>query len=296
MINFNAWAFNKMTSTKADNSIAPTARDSGLLTLSPFVLLLVCYAPALYDLVIDWWQDPNYSHGFLVPMVSAYLLHCKRDDLFKVVRSNATAGLLLIICGMVLFVVANGAAEYFTIRFSFVLSLIGLIWYLFGRDMIRRAWFELSFLVFMIPIPYVIYYAVTFPMQLLASKITVVVLNLMGAGAVRQGNVIHLAGTVLEVAEACSGMRSLISLLALGALYAYLSNLKKTGKWILFISTIPIAILANVARVLVTSMLAYLGGIDVVSEPAHSILGMIVFIFAFVVLFVESAILRRLLR
>ncbi|HOP06605.1 MAG TPA: exosortase/archaeosortase family protein [candidate division Zixibacteria bacterium] len=273
----------------------PALRLPGLFWL-PFGLLAAVYLPALIDLVSDWWQDPNYSHGFLVPVVSAWLLWSKRDTLPRTLSPGAPIGLAMIIGGALLFVLANGAAEYFTIRFSLILTLFGLLWYLWGYEFIRRAWFELTFLLFMIPIPYVIYYAITFPMQLLSSKITVAVLNFMGAGAIRQGNIIHLADTSLEVAEACSGMRSLISLLALGALYAWLSNQRTPGKWILFVSTIPIAIFSNVVRVLVTSVLAYTGGFDVVSEPAHSILGLIVFLVALMVLFFESAILRRLLR
>jgi exosortase len=277
-------------------SLAPAISVPHRLLWLPLAVLTTIYLPALIDLVVDWYQDPNYSHGFFIPLISGWMLWNKRHQLFASAEHGSGWGLTLVVFGMTLFVVANGAAEYFTLRFSFVVTLIGLVWYLTGLATVRRAWFELVFLVFMIPIPYVIYYAVTFPMQLMASKITVAVLNVMGAGAVRQGNIIYLAGTALEVAEACSGMRSLVSLLALGALYAYLSNQKTSGKLILFASTVPIAILANAGRVLLTSVLAYAGGFDVVSEPAHSLLGLVIFVFALLTLFIESAVLRRILR
>ena len=148
----------------------------------------------------------------------------------------------------------------------------------------------------MIPIPYVLYYAATFPMQLLASKITAVSLSLIGMDVVRQGNIIHIPGYSLEVADACSGMRSLVSLLALGALYAHLSQRRLTSKVILFLSTVPIAVAANVFRVFVTALIAHTVTTEVTQEPLHTIMGLSVFVVAFVLLFVLGAILRKLFR
>lgn len=260
----------------------------------PFAALAVIYLPAMIDLVENWYTDANYSHGFLIPLVSGYLLYKKRELLSANVGPVEPAGLWLVILGLGLFIVANGAAEYFTLRFSLVVTLFGLVYFLFGRKIIRCCWFELSFLVFMIPIPYVIYYAATFPMQLMASKITVAILNVLGAGAVRQGNIIHLGGISLEVAEACSGIRSLVSLAALGAIYAYISLKHNGARTLLFIATAPVAILANVARVFVSALLAYAASVDVTVEPVHSIMGLIVFVVAFVMLALIAGLLRRI--
>lgn len=260
----------------------------------PFAALAVIYLPAMIDLVENWYNDANYSHGFLIPLVSGYLLYKKRELLSANVGPVEPAGLWLVILGLGLFIVANGAAEYFTLRFSLVVTLFGLVYFLFGRKIIRCCWFELSFLVFMIPIPYVIYYAATFPMQLMASKITVAILNVLGAGAVRQGNIIHLGGISLEVAEACSGIRSLVSLAALGAIYAYISLKHNGARTLLFIATAPVAILANVARVFVSALLAYAASVDVTIEPVHSIMGLIVFVVAFVMLALVAGLLRRI--
>lgn len=272
-----------------------TQKSRSLMYL-PFAVLLGIYLPTLYDLVVDWYQDSNYSHGFLVPIVSGYLLWQKRAELGKIARKVDSRGLVVVVLGLVFFVLGNGAAEYFTVRFSFVLTLFGLVYYLMGPEFIRKTWFELFFLLFMIPIPYVIYFSATFPMQLLASKITAGVLNFIGMGVVRQGNIIHIPGYSLEVAEACSGMRSLISLLALGALYAYLTQKRFSAKIILFLSTIPIAVVANVFRVFVTSLLAYTVTNEVTQEPLHTIMGLSVFVVAFVMLFVEGWILRRVFK
>lgn len=268
--------------------------DFRLAPLLPALVILgLVYLPALYDLILDWYTDANYSHGFLIPIVSGYLLWQKRDILKTTPLETDKRGLILVLAGMVLFVLGNGAAEYFTLRFSLLLTLFGAALHLLGRQMLSKIWFELLFLIFMIPIPYVLYYAATFPMQLLASKITVFILNGIGMAVIRQGNIIHIQGYSLEVAEACSGMRSLISLLALGAMYAHLTQTRFVSKTILFLSTIPIAIIANVFRVLVTSLIAYTVTRDVTEEPLHSILGLLVFVVAFILMSMTGFILKK---
>ncbi len=266
------------------------------LWLAPFAALLLIYLPALYDLVLDWYYDSNYTHGFLIPPVVCFLLFRKRAEIASATMARDPMGLIVIVVGMALFVVANAAAEYFTLRFSFVVTLFGLVYFMFGRAVVRLTWYEIGLLLFMIPIPYVIYYAITFPMQLLSSKITVVVLNLLGATAVRQGNIIHLANTSLEVAEACSGIRSLMALLTMGAIYAYITQKHFWTRGVLFLSTIPIAIVGNVGRVFVLTLLVYLVGVDATAEPWHSGLGLLVFLVALGLLFVEATLLRRLAR
>jgi exosortase len=149
----------------------------------------------------------------------------------------------------------------------------------------------------MVPIPYVIYFALTFPMQLLASKITAGTLSAIGMEVYRQGNILHLPGGIsLEVAEACSGMRSLVSLLALGALYAYVTQKRTAGKIILFLATIPIAVIANIFRVFVTALLATTVSAGITTEPWHSLMGMSVFVVSFVLLFILGTILRAVFK
>jgi len=266
------------------------------LIIIPFVLLFIFYLPTLYELVLDWATDGNYSHGFLIPAVSLWLLWQKKKEIASLTFAPDNRGLIVIILGLVLFIIGNAAAEYFTVRFSFIVTLFGLVFYLFGRELVKKSWFEFFFLVFMVPIPYVIYFALTFPMQLLASKITAGVLNIIGMNVIRQGNIIHIAGYSLEVAEACSGMRSLVSLMALGALFAYMTQKKFTAKLILFLATIPIAIIGNVFRVFITSLLAYTVTQDVAVEPLHSILSMSVFVVAFILMFITGLILKQVFK
>jgi exosortase len=149
----------------------------------------------------------------------------------------------------------------------------------------------------MIPIPYVIYYAVAFPLQITATKITVVILNAVGMGVVRQGNIIHLAdGYSLEVAEACSGMRSLVALLAIGALWAYLFHKRLIARIVLFLSAIPLAVVANVIRVLITTVLVAAISLEVTAEPMHTIMGLSVFVIEFIGLFLVGSVLNKVFR
>ncbi|RKX26349.1 MAG: exosortase [Candidatus Zixiibacteriota bacterium] len=263
----------------------------------PFGLLVLVYLPTLYELVQDWYLDDNYSHGFLIPVVSVYLLWSARKELAEHTVSQSTAGLALVAAGLALFVLGSAAAEFFTTRFSFVVTLFGLSWYLFGTERIKRTWFAFFFLCFMIPIPYVIYFSIAFPMQLIASKITVGALNILGMEVVRQGNIIHLAGGCsLEVVDACSGIRSLIALLALGTLYAHFTQKGWPRQVLLFLATIPIAVVANVFRVFVTTLLASAVGLDVAEEPTHTLMGMSVFVVSFTCLFLFGWILKRFAR
>ncbi len=323
--------------------------------IAAFGLLIIVYLPVIAGLAREWYTDGNYSHGFLVPAISAVLVLLRRGTFSEILEPPGTtltlkkiligtvvaciglsfvfdfgiaalitlnvagwyilgrafvyearqgrfagwidrggdySGLILVVLGMILFVLANAAAEYFTLRLSLVITFAGMVWLLFGRRFASDIWFELAFLVFMIPLPYVVYYAATFPMQLFATKVTVGILHLIGMSAVQQGNVIHLPGYSLEVAEACSGLRSLISLLALGAVYARLTQKGLPRQLILFISTIPIAIAANIFRVTFTAVGAYAVSRELAEDFLHELSGMMVFVVAFIMLFILGAILK----
>lgn len=274
-------------------SVLQSLQKPNVLIPAIFALLVLLYAPVIIGLAGEWYHDDNYSHGFLIPLISAYLIWKKRARLKELIDpSGDVGGLVLVLLGMAMFVLANAAAEYFTLRVSLVVTLFGLVWYLLGRAVATAAWFEILFLLFMIPLPYVLYYSLTFPMQLLATKVTVKLLNLIGMTAVRQGNIIHLPGYSLEVAEACSGLRSLISLLALGAVYARLTQKDLPRQIILFASTVPIAIAANIFRVFFTAVGAYAISRELAEDFLHTLSGMMVFVVAFIMLFIFGAILK----
>jgi len=260
------------------------------------VVVAAVFLPVMRDLVLRWYDDPNYSHGFLVPAIAGFLIWRNRLELRDLPTRPNTAGLIVTIMGMGLFVLANAGAEYFFSALSLVIVLFGLALYLFGTDFIRRTWFAFFVLLFMIPIPGVVYHSLTFPMQLFVSKVSVGIMQTLGMAVARRGNVMILPNTSLEVAEACSGLRSLISLMAMGAFYGYLAQPRFAGKAIVFFSSIPIAVASNVLRVLVTAMIAYIADIDPTIEPLHTIMGLSVFVIAFIMLSIVSGLVRRWLK
>ncbi|HER00309.1 MAG TPA: exosortase/archaeosortase family protein [candidate division Zixibacteria bacterium] len=255
-------------------------------------LAIIVYLPVLIDLVGDWYNDDNYTHGFLILPISLWLIWRKRRELAETPTHRNNFGLVFIIGSLFLLIGGTAGAEYFTTRVSFVAFLFSLSLYMFGWPFTRKIWFAFFFMLFMIPIPYVIYYSLTFPMQLFASKISTNILNLIDLPLIRQGNIIHIPNYSMEVAEACSGIRSLFSLLALGALYAYFTQPNKVKAVILFLSTIPIAIAGNVFRITVTALGAHLISTEFAEGPLHEISGMIVFVFSLILLMIFGAILK----
>lgn len=250
--------------------------------VSPWLLLLVLvvaavYAPVLAQLAGDWLHDPNYSHGLLVPVVSGFLLWRSRKGFRAIPPVPMNAGLLGVLAAAVLLVVGAAGAEVFTQRVSFVLLLASLVLFLAGRGWLKKAAFPLAFLLLAIPLPYLVYYSLTAPMQALAAHAAVTGLGWVGVPAVAQGNIIHLPETSLEVAEACSGIRSLYAFLALGALFAHSMSIPMWGKLIVFFSTIPLSIAANAVRVWGSGISAHLAGPKAVEGTVHEVFGLIIF-------------------
>ncbi len=257
-------------------------------------LFILLYFQVLVDLVEQWWVDPNYSHGFLVPLVTIYLIWRKRDKLRALEKRRSYFGLLILLLGLGIYIVGTAGAEYFSARFSLVIVLFGLVFYLNGSKWAKELLFPIAFLGFMIPIPYVIYYSIAFPMQLFSTKLTQLLLHFIGMPSIRQGNIIHLPNYSLEVVEACSGLRSLVSLLALGAFFAYITFRSNLKRIILFLSVFPIAVGANIFRIFITALGAYVISPKLAEDFLHKLSGLIVFLTAVFSLFIFSLIIKGL--
>jgi exosortase len=262
-----------------------------------FGLIIIClgilYAKVIHFLIDDWINLPDFSHGFLIPMVSFYIVYEKRREWSEVIFEGQWSGLFWICLGAVFLLVGNLATEYFIMRLSLLVVLGGIILFLMGMGPFKILLFPLAYLFFMIPIPSIFLDRVTFPLQLFASKISADALHLAGIPALREGNIIQLANTSLEVAEACSGIRSLISLLALSVAFAYFSQKAFLKRLFLVLSTFPIAILANVARVGGTGFLAHFYGDSVAQGFFHSFSGWLLFVVAFLGLLGVSVLLSK---
>ncbi len=253
-------------------------------------LLAVLNIPVLAALVSDWMRDDNYSHGFFIIPISIWLFYRNRKSLVFPAK-NAGWGMAMLVAGAIGTILGVAAGEYFTTRVSMVLMLSGISWYYLGTANFRKVWFAFFFLLFMIPVPSIIYYAATLPMQLLSSKVTVGLLKVIGMPVARNGNIIMLPNYSLEVAEACSGLRSLVTLMALGALYAYLKMPGKVLPVLLFAATVPIAIVTNIFRIFVTAVGAYAISKDLAESFLHELSGLLVFITALILVIILGAIL-----
>jgi len=261
-------------------------KKTGLFILSGLCLSLVpfLYYPVFKSLVQDWLHLPDFSHGFFVPLVAAYFAWGKREEIRAAEISPGNSGLVILILGLILLILGKAASEYFTMRFSFLVVLAGAIVFLCGCKYLKVLAFPLFFLVFMIPVPSIIIDKITSPLQFFASIFAVSCIDSIGIPVLREGNVIHLANSSLEVAEACSGIRSFVCLIGLGTAFAYFARKTLSARLILILSCIPIAVLVNAFRVTLTGVLASCFGSSVAEGFFHSFSGYFLFAVALLLL------------
>ena len=218
------------------------------------ILLTVLYYRVAIKLVYDWYTIPDYSHGFLVPFFTAFLIWDRRKVLKATPINQTWSGLVLVVFAIMVLILGVYGVELFTARISFIMLTTGLIATLLGWSMVRELRFPLLVLVLAIPFPAILFNRITFPLQLLASRIASDILPLLGVPTLHEGNVIELPVMKLEVAEACSGIRSLMSLFTLAVFYGYFLERSTKRRVILALASIPIAVTANVARIVGTGL------------------------------------------
>jgi exosortase len=219
------------------------------------LLTLACYAPVLGSLVKQWSTDPDMGHGFFVPVIAGYIIWQKRNELLAIQPQPNWWGLAVVLVGGAQLIIGTLGVELFLARTSLVIVLIGAVWLLGGDLMLKKLAFPLFLLFFMVPIDAVIYNQITFPLQLLASRLADGALTLIAVPVLREGNILELPNQRLSVVEACSGIRSLLSLTFLSLVYGYFFEKKTWIRVVLFLSTVPIAIVANSSRVTITGIL-----------------------------------------
>ena len=236
------------------------------------------YAHAVATLVADWSVDPNFSHGFFIPPIALYMVWVKRKSLTSMTPAPSNQGLGLICLGMMIHLTGHIGAELFLMRFSMVTTLAGMVLYFWGWKVLRALTLPISYLVLMIPLPTILWNKVAFPLQLLAAQLSAGVIQFIDIPVFREGNILQLANTTLEVVDACSGLRSLTSLIALTGLFAYMAPLTLFKKWVLFFSAIPIAVAVNVIRLTLTAAMAYWISPAMAHGFLHDMSGMIIFV------------------
>jgi exosortase len=246
-------------------------------------LLLLCYWPILYRMGNQWATDADMGHGFFVPIMAGLIAWQRRLELLAEPRSPNPLGLAVVVFAGLLSVAATLGAELFTARLSFVIALFGTVLFLGGTRWVKVLLFPLALLLLMIPIPAIIYSALTMKLQNLASALGEFLISAMGIPVLREGNVLKLPSQSLDIAEACSGIRSLMTLLFLSLLISYFMDKKVWMRWALLIATVPIAIGANGVRVAITGLLSEIDT-KLAGGVYHEIEGYLVYIVALVAL------------
>jgi len=249
------------------------------------VLVIWLYHSILFRLAIQWYDDPNYTHGFFVPAFSIFVFWRERYRLDTLSPKPSFWGIWLVVFALTLLIFGDLGAELFLARLSFVVLIAGLLWLFRGVAFLRAGIFPLAFLLLMIPIPSIIFDQISLPLQFLASRLTATILPWFGVPVLREGNIINLPLMSLEVAQACSGIRSLLSLVTLAGIYGYVIGATRLQRSVLIVAAVPIALLANVLRVVVTGLLAQYWGPDKAEGFFHLFSGLLIFMASLFMLF-----------
>ena len=252
------------------------------LSVAAFAFL---YRAVIAKLVYDWINDGNYSHGFLIVPVAAYLVWERRKKLTATPIQPTVLGLVLLVGSLATLTAGILGAELFLSRVSMIGVIAGVVLFTTGWRFLRVLMFPLAFLLLMIPIPAIIFNEIAFPLQLLASRGAEYTLSAAHIPVLREGNIIVLANTTLEVAEACSGIRSLISLVTLAIIYGYFTDDRIWARVVLTLAAVPVAVAANAARVAGTGVAAHYYGAAAAEGFFHTFSGWMLFVVAFVMLF-----------
>jgi exosortase len=268
-------------------------KDTFIRLILLFSGFLILFFHTILKLVKDWSSDDNFSHGFLIPFVAAFMVWHKKDILKNTEISPSNIGIIVIIAGMLGHIAGNLGAELFVMRFSMLVVLAGIVIYLSGFKIFKELIVPFAYLILMIPIPSIIWNKIAFPLQLFAAQSAAFITQAAGISVFREGNILHLANTSLEVVDACSGLRSLTSLLALSGAFAFIVPLKNISKWILFFSAVPIAVAVNITRLTLTAAAAVYIGPETAHGFLHDMSGMVIFFAALVLLYLTFLLIEK---
>lgn len=266
------------------------------LILFGIIVSVFCwlYSDTIYRLVLKWSSSGDYSHGFLIPLICLYLIWKRQNQLKQTRVTPCWWGLPILLLAVISLLIAKIGAIYSAASFSLLIGGFGLVILNLGLNITKNLAFPLGFLIFAIPLPGLIRDSVTFPLTLASSNISTRLMRLFEITVNREGNIIDLGTMQLQVVEACSGLRFVLPLLALGILVAYFTQQRFWKRVLLVLSTIPISIIANACRLAMIGILAEKFGADVAEGFFHGFSGWLVFIFAFSVLYLENMALNKI--
>ena len=253
----------------------------GLILL---VLVGLLFSHVVSKLVQQWFDDPNYSHGFFVPLCCGLLLWMTRKSWMNQPLEPSTSGLLFVVAAMGLLVVGSLGAELFLTRVSLCLLIGGLIVYFAGWRMLRSVLAPWLALFLMIPLPAIIFNQIAFPLQILASRLASWQLELLHVPVLREGNIIVLSSMSLDIVEACSGLRSLMSLITVAVFYGLFFERRIWMRCFLVLMAIPVAVLTNALRITIAALLAEYVNPQLAEGFFHAFSGLLLFVLSLVAL------------
>ncbi len=257
------------------------------------IILGVIYYPALAEFWFQWNKpETYYSHGLLIPIASAFFLWIKRKELSEIKIKPSKWGMVLMALAVLMNLFGILVKLYFLSGYSLIIMLIGMVVFLFGVNMLKETLFAILYLFFMIPLPLVVMSNLIIKMKLFAGEMATIILNRIGLFAVRDGSIIRMANSYLEIEAPCSGLRSLIALMAFGAAFAYLTKNSLVRKWVLFASALPIAIAANVLRIVLLGWVSEIYGMKAAQGWVHDFSGFLLFFIAAVGMLAVNSLLR----
>jgi len=246
------------------------------------ILFVIAYFPVWKGLVLVWYGSADYSHGFFIVPFFLYLVWMKRKILKKIAVNPSGKGLFWILCSLLIYIASTYAELKTLVYLSMIFFLSGNVIYFYGFKILKELLFPFFMLLFMIPVPAQIYSSLTMPLQLLVSTVSTWLSSIINIPIYREGNLIFLPEHPLQVVQACSGLRSMISLLTLSAGFGYLTLRSNMLRAILFCSGIPISIAVNIIRVMVVVFAFYYFDYDLTHGTVHTIFGMAIFILALI--------------
>jgi exosortase len=272
-------------------------RLADVLPLIVFVVFTVALLVLLYHHILaflfqQWIGDPNYSHGLILPFFSGWIVWQRRKSLSSIVPAPAMSGIIVIAGALGILILGVFGAELYLSRTSFLLLLAGIIIYFAGWKMFRALLLPWAVLFLAIPLPAIIYNQLTLPLQFGASRMASGLLSSLGMPVLREGNVITLSTMTLDVAEACSGLRSLMSLVALATIYGCLFEKRVWRRLVLIVAAVPIAIVANAVRIMGTGVLGVYWGPRWAEGFFHLFSGMVIFVCSLLLLLAVHASMR----
>jgi exosortase len=280
---------NVMVQVNSENKVVPYLKF-GLIA----GLIMFLYFPELRFMIHEWLNQYHYSHGFLIPLISLFIIWMKREALRASSVQPDFKGLFIILLGISLLLIGYAGFEPFIRRYSLIITIMGLIYFLLGKQISKILLFPVGYLIFMIPMPYIFFKSMAVHLRFISTKATYAISEFLGLPIIQDGTTLCLPNATLEVVDWCTGIQSIIAVTAISVLYAYLTQRSLISKISLILVAIPIALVGNIFRLVITVYLTYLYGQSVLKGFVHQFQGTINFLFTVFLLIIAGGIIKKI--